>query len=188
LQIVSAPASQVIVAVDLDTSGSDHRLARRGLERLASRGIKSAGQERGHRMGRCRQHQAVVPTSTASSLMRRGPRTARGWRIGVGGWRASAAPCCIGNAAKCPNAWARRMGLSRLLVRSTQKARTVQEVERQGLIPTIWPGRYQGSTAAGRAPPPRPEGAGSGQVGVDDLDQLLGGVGLAGIGVGIRRR
>jgi transposase len=31
LQIVSAPASQVIVAVDLDSTGSDHGLARRGL-------------------------------------------------------------------------------------------------------------------------------------------------------------
>jgi hypothetical protein len=42
LQIVSAPASQVVVAVDLDTTGSDRGLARRGLERLASCGIKPA--------------------------------------------------------------------------------------------------------------------------------------------------
>src|SRR5205085_4653921 len=42
LQIVSAPQSQVIVAVDVDTTGSDRGLARRGLERLATGGIKPA--------------------------------------------------------------------------------------------------------------------------------------------------
>jgi len=42
LQIVSAPASQVIVSVDIDTTGSDRGLARPGLEGLAGQGITPA--------------------------------------------------------------------------------------------------------------------------------------------------
>jgi hypothetical protein len=37
------------------------------------------------------------------------------------------------------------------------RTHTRQDIERQGLTPTIWPARYQGSTAAGRTCSPRPE-------------------------------
>jgi len=59
--------------------------------------------------------------------MRRGPMTGRGWRIGGNGWRASAAPRCTKQRcqAECANAAARRMGLTRVLVRGTEKARAV---------------------------------------------------------------
>jgi hypothetical protein len=55
MQIVSAPKGQVIVAVDIDTTGSDRGLARPALEQLdAAVGLPGRWrlyQERGHRMG-----------------------------------------------------------------------------------------------------------------------------------------
>ena len=40
MQIIAEPKSQLIVAVDVDTSGSDRGLARPALEALAARGYK----------------------------------------------------------------------------------------------------------------------------------------------------
>ena len=40
LQIVCEPQSQVVVAVDVDTTGSDHGMARRGLEQLAAGDVR----------------------------------------------------------------------------------------------------------------------------------------------------
>jgi Transposase DDE domain len=42
LQIVCEPQSQVVVAVDVDSTGSDHGMARRGLEQLAAGDLRPA--------------------------------------------------------------------------------------------------------------------------------------------------
>ncbi len=59
MQIVSAPKGQVIVAVDIDTTGSDRGLVRPALEQLERGREEAVGlpggwrlyQERGYRMG-----------------------------------------------------------------------------------------------------------------------------------------
>jgi transposase len=138
MQIVSAPDSQVIVAVDLDTTGSDRGLARRGLERLASGGIKPADYlvdggfaknediewaDGGGIKLWCPAVRNKHRTEPYAARPKDGP--------GVADWRrrmASERGALLYRKrckAECPNAWARRMGLSRLLVRGTQKARTV---------------------------------------------------------------
>lgn len=138
LQIVSAPASQVIVAVDLDTTGSDRGLARRGLERLARCGIKPADYlvdggfaknediewaDAGGIKLWCPAVRNKHRTEPYAARPKDGP--------GVADWRrrmASRRGTLLYRErckAECPNAWARRMGLTRLSVRGTQKARTV---------------------------------------------------------------
>jgi hypothetical protein len=55
------------------------------------------------------------------------PDANRGWRTGAGAWRPSRAKPSTSSARR-PNAsmpWARRMGLTRLLVRGKDKARAV---------------------------------------------------------------
>jgi transposase len=138
LQIVSAPASQVIVAVDLDTTGSDHGLARRGLERLARGGIKPA-----HYLvdGGFAKNEDIEWADAGGTKLwcpavrnkhRTEPYAARpNDGPGVADWRRRMAsprgPLLYRERCKaeCPNAGARRMGLARLVVRGTQKARTV---------------------------------------------------------------
>jgi transposase len=138
LQIVSAPQSQIILAVDVDTTGSDHGLARGGLERLAAGGIAPAdylvdggfaknqdiewAYQRGTRVWCPAMHNKHGTQPYA-------PRPADG--PGVADWRQRMASerstvmykqrC----TAECPNAAARRMGLTRLLVRGKEKVRTV---------------------------------------------------------------
>ena len=126
MQIVSAPKGQVIVAVDIDTTGSDRGLARPTLEELGAAGTTAVGllgrwrlyQERGHRMGACRAASNCGArrciASMAVILTRRGADD----KPGVADWRRRMASE-PGKAlykqraqAECPNAWARRMGLS----------------------------------------------------------------------------
>ena len=138
LQIVSAPKGQLIVAVDIDTSGSDRGLARPALERLHAAGrrpsdylveggfTKNDDIEWAHHSGiklwcpPVRSKQGTDPYA---------PRPDD--KPGVADWRRRMASE-PGKAlykqrskAECPNAWARRMGLTRLLVRGKAKARAV---------------------------------------------------------------
>ena len=138
LQIVSAPASQVIVAVDLDTTGSDRGLARRGLERLASCGIKPAdylvdgGFTKNEDIEWADAGGVKLWCPAIHNKHRTDPYAARSEDgPGVADWR-QRMPSERGIVlykerckAECPNAWARRMGLTRLLVRGKQKVRAV---------------------------------------------------------------
>jgi transposase len=138
LQIVSAPASQVVVAVDLDTTGSDRGLARRGLERLASCGIKPAdylvdgGFTKNEDIEWADAGGVKLWCPAIHNKHRTDPYAARSEDgPGVADWR-QRMPSERGIVlykerckAECPNAWARRMGLTRLLVRGKQKVRAV---------------------------------------------------------------
>lgn len=138
LQIVSAPATQVIVAVDIDTTGSDRGLAGPTLDKLAGRGnrpgdylvdggfAKNADIEQAHAGGTrlwCPATKNKHGTDPGAPRDDDGP--------GLADWRrrmASEAGLAMYRErckAECPNAWARRMGLDRLLVRGTEKARAV---------------------------------------------------------------
>jgi len=66
MQIISTPEHQVIVEVDIDTSGSDRGLAQPGIERVRAEGYEPSNyrrlhQERRHRVGPCQRYQAVCP-------------------------------------------------------------------------------------------------------------------------------
>jgi hypothetical protein len=138
LLIVSAPASQVIVAVDLDSTGLDHGWAWRALERLASCGIKPADYlvdggfaknediewaDAGGVKLWCPAVRNKHCSERYAARSKDGP--------GVTDWRRRMASerntlmykqrC----EAECPNAWARRMRFGRLLERGKQKVRTV---------------------------------------------------------------
>jgi transposase len=136
MQIVSAVEGQVIVAVDVETSGSDRGLARPALERLLEAGIapkdylvdggfaKNADIEWAHGNAirlTCPPTQSKHGTDPFAARADDGP--------GIADWRRRMASDA-GKAlyrrraqAECPNAWARRMSLSRLLVRGKEKAR-----------------------------------------------------------------
>jgi len=138
LQIVSSPASQVIVAVDLDTTGSDRGLARRGLERLADCGIKPAdylvdgGFTKNEDIEWADAGGVKLWCPAIHNKHRTDPYAARSEDgPGVADWR-QRMPSERGIAlykerckAECPNARARCMGLTRLLVRGKQKVRAV---------------------------------------------------------------
>lgn len=136
MQIVAAPTSQVILAVDIDTSGSDRGLVRAALAGLEARGIvpcdylvdggfaKNEDIEWAHARG---IRLSCPPTQSKHGTDPYAPREDDG--PGVADWRHRMA----GEAGKalyrerskleCVNAWARRMGLLRLLVRGKRKAR-----------------------------------------------------------------
>jgi hypothetical protein len=138
MQIVSAPASQVILAVDIDTSGSDRGLARSALEGLGAKGIapsdylvdggfaKNDDIEWAHAGGirlSCPPTQGKHGKDPYAAREDDGP--------GVADWRRRMASE-LGKArykerakVECINAWGRRMGLVRLLVRGKRKARAV---------------------------------------------------------------
>lgn len=138
LQIVSTPSSQVIVAVDLDSTGSDHGLARRGLEGLTDRGIKPAdylvdgGFAKNEDIEWAEASGIKLWCPAVHNKHRTDPYAARSDDgPGMADWRRRMASE-PGKAlykerskAECCNAWARRMGLSRLLVRGKQKAGVV---------------------------------------------------------------
>jgi transposase len=138
MQIVSVPAGQVIVAVDIETSGSDRGLAGPALDKLAAGGIrptdylvdggfaKNEDIERAHAGG---VRMWCPPTKTKHDTDPYAPRADDGpgladWRRRMAG-EAGTAMYKERCKAECPHAWARRMGLDRLLVRGKQKARTV---------------------------------------------------------------
>ena len=138
MQLVSAPVEQVIVAVDVETSGSDRGLAAPTLKDLRAKGIdpsdylvdggftKNEDIEWGYATGTrlwCPPPQSKHGTDPYAPRADDGP--------GVADWRrrmASEAGKALYKErakAECPNAWGRRMGLSRLLVRGKEKARAV---------------------------------------------------------------
>jgi len=138
MQIIPAPRGQVIVAVDIDTTGSDRGLARPALERLDAAArrpsdflvdggfTKNDDIEWAHANGIrlwCPPVHSKHRTDPYAPLPDDQP--------GVADWRQRMASE-PGKAlykqratAECPHAWARRMGLSRLLVRGKDKARAV---------------------------------------------------------------
>jgi transposase len=138
MQIVSGPGRQVIVAVDIETSGSDRGLAGPALDKLAAGGIrptdylvdggfaKNEDIERAHAGGVrlwCPATKNKHGTDPYAPRADDGPGLAD-WRRRMAG-DAGTAMYKERCKAECPHAWARRMGLDRLLVRGKEKARTV---------------------------------------------------------------
>lgn len=138
MQIVSAPAAQVIVAVDIDTTGSDRGLARPALERLSGTGttpsdyLVDGGFTKNEDIEWAYQSGIKLWCPPVQSKHGSDPYAPRpGDPPGVAEWRRRMASE-PGKAlykqraqAECPNAWARRMGLTRLVVRGKDKARAV---------------------------------------------------------------
>jgi transposase len=138
MQIVSAPKGQVIVAVDLDTTGSDRRLARPALEGLGAAGTRPSdylvdgGFTKNDDIEWAHASGIKLWCPPAQSKHGTDPYAPRGDdKPGVADWRQRMASE-PGKAlykerskAECPNAWARRMGLAQLHVRGKQKARAV---------------------------------------------------------------
>jgi transposase len=138
LQIVSEPKSQIVVAVDADTTGSDHGLARCGLEQLAAGGVTPADYLADGGFTKHEDiewaHQAGIRLWCPAMHNKHGtnryaPRPKDG--PGVADWRRRMSgehnmPMYKRRCqAECVNAAARRMGLTRLLVRGKAKARSV---------------------------------------------------------------
>jgi hypothetical protein len=137
MQIVADPKSQVIVAVDIDTSGSDRGLARPAIEALHARDYRPSNYlvdggftkkddiEWAHAAGTHCGARRERP-STAPIRMRRGPTTVRPWRIGASAWRAILAKKSIdaepSTSASMPMPGARGSSSSR----SVAKTRSVQ--------------------------------------------------------------
>jgi len=136
LQIISAPASQVIVALDLDTTGSDRGLARHGLETLATQGIKPSdylvdggfAKNEDIEWAHAGEIKLWIPAvNNKHGTDPYAPRDDDG--PGMKDWR-KRMPSERGKTMykeRCKversNAWARRMGLNRLLLRGKAKAR-----------------------------------------------------------------
>ena len=138
MQIVSAPKGQVIVAVDIDTTGSDRGLARPALEGLAAAGrtpadyLVDGGFTKNEDIEWAHQSGVKLWCPPVQSKHGSDPYAPRADdKPGVANWRRRMASE-PGKAlykerakAECANAWARRMGLTRLLVRGKDKARAV---------------------------------------------------------------
>ncbi len=137
-QLKSAPGQQVIVGVDVETSGSDHGLARVGLEALHEDGIEPSdylvdggfaknddiewAHERNVRVS-CPPVQGKRDTNPYAVRPNDGPGMTE-WRTRMAS-EAGQALYKERPKIECSNAWARRMGLSRLLVRGKHKVRAV---------------------------------------------------------------
>jgi transposase len=138
MQIISAPRGQVIVAVDIDTTGSDRGLARPALERLDAAArrpsdfLVDGGFTKNDDIEWAHANGIRLWCPPVHSKHRTDPYAPRpDDQPGVADWRRRMASE-PGKAlyqqratAECPHAWARRMGLSRLLVRGKDKARAV---------------------------------------------------------------
>lgn len=138
LQLVTAPQGQVIVAVDVDTTGSDRGLARPSLDKLIERGLaprdylidggftKNDDIEWAHQAG---IRVWCPPAHSKHATDPYAPR--RDDAPGVADWRRRMASQPGKERykerakAECPNAWARRMGLGQLRVRGKTKVRAV---------------------------------------------------------------
>ena len=138
MQIVSTPGRQIIVAVDIDTSGSDGGLARPAMEALGRAGIALSDYlvDGGFTKNQDIEwaHESGIKLSCPPAYDKHGtdPYAARADDgPGMADWRrrmaSEAGKALYKERAKieCVNAWARRMGLHRLLVRGKQKARAV---------------------------------------------------------------
>ena len=138
MQIVAEPKSQVIVAVDIDTSGSDRGLARPAIEALRARGYapsdylvdggftKNDDIEWAHAAG---TQLWCPPGQTKHGTDPYAPKP--GDSAAVADWRKRMASD-LGKKIyrrraehECINAHGRRMGLQQLTVRGKDKARTV---------------------------------------------------------------
>jgi transposase len=138
MQLVTALKAQLIVAVDVDTTGSDRGLARPAIEKLTPRGgrpsdyLVDGGFAKNEDIEWAHQDAIRLWCPPAHSKHGSDPYAPRpGDGPGVADWRRRMASE-RGKAfykqrsqAECPNAWARRMGLTQLLLRGRQKARTV---------------------------------------------------------------
>ncbi len=138
MQIVSVPKGQVIVAVDIDTTGSDRGLARPALEGLRAAGttpsdyLVDGGFTKNQDIEWAHANGIRLWCPPVQSKHRTDPYAPRpDDPPGVADWRRRMASDA-GQAlykqrarAECANAWARRMGLTQLLLRGTQKARAV---------------------------------------------------------------
>jgi transposase len=138
LQLVTAPKGQLIVAVDVDTTGSDRGLARPTVDKLTTRGLRpndylvDGGFAKNDDIEWAHQGGIRLWCPPAHSKHGSDPYAPRrDDRPGVADWRRRMATP-PGKAfyqqrsqAECPNAWARRMGLTQLRVRGKQKARAV---------------------------------------------------------------
>jgi transposase len=138
MQLVTAVKAQLIVAVDVDTTGSDRGLGRPAIEQLTTRGVrpsdylvdggfaKNEDIEWAHQDG---IRLWCPPAHSKHDSDPYAPRPDDG--PGVADWRSRMASDSgktiyqQRSQAECPNAWARRMGLTQLLVRGKEKARTV---------------------------------------------------------------
>ena len=138
MQIVSAPKGQLIVAVDIDTTGSDRGLARPALEGLGAAGTRPSdylvdgGFTKNDDIEWAHASGIKLWCPPAQSKHGTDPYAPRpDDKPGVADWRRRMASE-PGKAlykerskAECANAWARRMGLAQLHVRGKQKARAV---------------------------------------------------------------
>ncbi len=138
MQIVTAPARQVIVSVDVETSGSDRGLARPALERLDGQAIKPADYlvDGGFTKNQDIEwaHARTIALWCPATQSKHGsdpyaPRRDDG--PGVSQWRCRMASehgktvYKLRARTECPNAWGRRMSLGQLMVRGKHKARAV---------------------------------------------------------------
>jgi transposase len=135
MQIVSEPTSQLIIAVDIDTSGSDRGLARPAIEALQANGqkpsdylvdggfTKNSDIEWAHASG---TRLWCPPGQTKHGTDPYAPKPDDS--VGVADWRQRMASEAgkqmyrLRSQHECINAGARRMGLSQLTVRGTAKA------------------------------------------------------------------
>ena len=138
MQITSAPKGQMIVAVDIDTTGSDRGLVRPALEQLSAAGTRPSdylvdgGFTKNDDIEWAHENGIKLwcpPVHSKHGTDPFAPR--RDDKPGVADWRqrmtseAGKALYKQRAQAECPNAWARRMGLTRLLMRGKDKARAV---------------------------------------------------------------
>ena len=136
MQLVTASGYQVIVAVDVETTGSDRGLARPTLEGLAGQAIKPSdylvdgGFAKNQDIEWAHANDITLWCPATQSKHGRDPYAPRdGDSAGVAQWRSRMASehgkmfYRQRGQAECPNAWARRMSLSQLLVRGKHKAR-----------------------------------------------------------------
>jgi transposase len=138
MQIVCDPSSQVIVAVDVETSGSDRGLARPALEALLAAGVRPSdylvdgGFTKNEDIEWAHANGTRLWSPSAQSKHGTDPYAPRkDDGPGVADWR-KRMPSEIGKhmyrertKAECLNAHGRRMGLRQLTVRGKEKARTV---------------------------------------------------------------
>jgi hypothetical protein len=134
---MAEPKSQVIVAVDIDTSGSDRGLARPAIEALHARGwrpsdylVDGGFTKRRYRVGACNRYDIVVPAWAHQARHRSvcaeaGRQCGRGRLAQALGRRSRQKIYRRRAEHECINARGRRMGLQQLTVRGKEKARTV---------------------------------------------------------------
>jgi transposase len=138
MQIVAEPNSQVIVAVDIDTSGSDRGLAQPGIETVHAEGYEPSNYlvDGGFTKNDAIEwaHAQDIKLWCPAGQTKHGTdpyAPKKGDGVGVADWRQrmqsedGKAFYRLRAQHECINAHARRMGLQQLTVRGKEKARTV---------------------------------------------------------------